>query len=85
MYESDKLFIDQNKGPARVVPIYQMNTRVINRYIAKKYPSYNFKDLPSNIQLWYNNLHQDGMSGKSKDNYLSVFPYLDDVIEYNIH
>jgi len=84
MYKADKFFIDEVRGHAIVVPIYQINSGVINRTIARKYPARDISTLTPPIRHWYEHLHQAGMTGKSKEKYLSVFTYLDYVLENDI-
>lgn len=84
MYEADKIFLDQYKGHAVIVPIHQINTRVINLHITPKHSRYDIEKLPQSVQLWYEQLRQEGMTGKNKENYLSVFTYLDYVVEHEL-
>ena len=81
MYNADREFIIKYSKGALIIPIYQINTSVINRIIAKAFPQYDIGKLPKSVRRWYDCLHKDGMKGKSKENYLSVFTYLDHVIE----
>lgn len=68
---------DAIKGPANVIPIYQINTRVINCAM-KKYEKKSMEEL-ENITEWYERLGR-----KFRDRYLKVFTYLDKVLsEYN--
>ena len=76
IYQRDKTFIDSIKGDSVIIPIYQMNAGVINRHISKRFPPYETDALPKSVRLWYDALEQDGMTGKSKNHYLSVFSYL---------
>lgn len=80
IYNEDKKFIDSIKGNSIIIPICQMNTGVINRSLTRRFKKYNENELSSTVKLWYNSLQKDGMTGKSKENYLSVFTYLDDVL-----
>lgn len=84
MYEADRVFIDQHKGHAVIVPIHQINTRVINLHIAPKHSRYDIERLPRSVQVWYERLQQEGMTGKNKENFLSVFTYLDSVLEHDL-
>ena len=77
MYWADKLFLEKHKGDAIIVPISQMNVRVINCHIARMYDMYQLDKLPRSMQKWYENIEKNGK-------YLSVFSYLDDVIENEI-
>ena len=78
MYWADKAFIDQNKGNAHIVPISQMNTRVVNCHIVRMYKGYERAALPHSVQKWYDELPK-GI--KAKEKYLSVFTYLDGELE----
>lgn len=60
------------------VPIYQMNARNINLRI-KKYPRTQLHELNPVLREWYEHLGANGITGKTKENFLSVFTYLDDV------
>ena len=80
VYKADRRFIDANKGDARVIPINQMNAGVINRIIAKRYSRCAIEQLPPAVRCWYDHLEKGGMVNKSKLNYLSVFTYLDEVV-----
>ena len=80
IYDEDKVFVDAVKGTATIIPIYQMNSRVINRWIAHKFEKYNMSNLPEAVRKWYEALGKNGITGKTKVNYLSVFSYLDEVI-----
>ena len=57
-----------------------MNAGVINRIIAANYDKCTEEALAPNVRLWYASLGQDGMSGKSKENYRAVFSYLDSIM-----
>lgn len=81
VYRVDAEFINSVKGGAAVLPIYQMNARVINQYIAPNYPAYDVERLSQAVKTWYSELCEGGMTGKSKENYLSVFTYLDNAME----
>lgn len=78
MYEVDREFIDRYKGAAVIVPIYQMNARVINCHIAKRNERYEKTALTLTVRQWYDKL-------MTNDNFLSVFSYLDDVLEHKVH
>ena len=80
IYWTDQEFIDQVKGNAKVIPIYQMNARNINLRI-KKYPQKGLAELPLVLGRWYNRLEANGIKGKTKENFLSVFSYLDEVFQ----
>ena len=59
---------------ADINPIYQINVGVINRTINRKYDKKSFSELDFNLQNWYNSFK---WPDKSKENYRSVFTYLD--------
>lgn len=80
IYWADKEFIDQVKGKAKIIPVYQMNARNINLRI-KKYPKTPMEELSPVLRSWYEALHSNGITGKTKENFLSVFAYLDDVLQ----
>ena len=80
IYWTDREFIDQIKGNAKVIPIYQMNARNINLRI-KKYPQKDLAELPPVLGQWYSHLEANGIKGKTKENFLSVFFYLDEVFQ----
>lgn len=77
--KADHKFIAAHIGNVRIIPIYQMNAGVINRIIAPAMRSsqYTVEQLPTTIRCWYDHLKKGGMTNKSKQNYLSVFNYLD--------
>lgn len=78
IYETERSFIDGIKGDAKIIPIYQINASTINRIIAKKYSKYDAYKLSTSLIEWYNQLGKNGITGKTKDNYLAVFSYIDD-------
>lgn len=80
IYWSDCDFIEQIKGNAKIIPIYQINSRNINLRI-KKFPKANAADLNKVIWDWYEHLGENGITGKTKENFLSIFNYLDNVLE----
>ncbi len=79
IYRTDREFIDQSKATAKVLPIYQMNARNINLRI-KKYPRTPLEELNPVLRTWYEQIHSNGITGKTKENFLSVFTYLNDVL-----
>ena len=83
IYWADREFIDQIKGTAKIIPIYQMNARNINLRI-KKYPKTSVQKLNAVLRQWYIHLEANGIKGKTKENFLSVFAYLDDVFQNNL-
>jgi len=80
IYKYDREFISEIIGDIRVIPIYQINPRVINRHIAKKYPLYDIGLLHPTVQNWYDKLNKEGMNGKNKENYMYIFSYLDSIL-----
>ena len=80
IYWTDRVFIDQVKGNAKIIPVYQMNARNINLRI-KKYPQTPVEELNPVLRSWYEQLHSNGITGKTKENFLSVFAYLDEVLQ----
>ena len=61
-----------------------INTGVVNRTIARKFARYDINRLSGPMQEWYAQLHQEGMTGTTKENYLSVFTYLDHKLEHSL-
>ena len=78
IYKTDKEFLDRFEGIC-FIPIYQINSQVINLYISKEYAKADLLSLPFSVQTWYSNLQHGGITGKTKENYLAVFRYLDDL------
>ena len=79
IYTVERKYIDSIKGDAKIVPMYQMNSSVINRIIHGK-KAYKEKDLSSvhpAIRNWYEHLQDNGIKGNTKKNYCSVFNYID--------
>lgn len=81
VYKTEQSFIDQIKGNAAIIPVYQMNCGNINRLIHRKFAAYDKEKLHPAVLDWYSNLQENGLSGKTKENYLSVFTYLDSVLD----
>ncbi|MBE6844345.1 MAG: hypothetical protein E7508_01340 [Ruminococcus sp.] len=79
IYQINKKFIDSIKGSAVIIPIYQINARNVNLRI-KKYPSTEYSKLNSVIAEWYDKLESNGFKGKTKENFLSVFKYINECI-----
>ena len=77
IYKTNKKFIDGIKGDAIIIPIYQINSRNVNFRI-KKYPKTTLSELESTIVEWYNKLEDNGFKGKTKENFLGVFQYMDE-------
>ena len=80
IYQTDYKFISEIKGNAIIIPIYQINARTINLHIGK-YPKASREDLDVIFQEWYHHLGSNGINGKTKQNFLSIFAYLEDVLE----
>jgi len=81
MYAAEKTFIDQIKGDAAVIPIYQMLAGNVNNYIApnkrrQKYEAYQLEKLSPSVQLAYS-----GITTVSQERYRYVFTYLDVVLK----
>lgn len=83
IYWRDREFIDRIKGDARIIPLYQMNARNINRLI-KEYPRTEKQDLNEVLYEWYNHLGTHGITGRTKENFLSVFRYIEDVLQHQV-
>ena len=79
IYEADRSFIDAIKGNAQVIPIYQINSKNINMRI-KAYPPIKECDLYPMIRTWWIHLNDGVLKGKTQQNFLSVFNYVDDVL-----
>jgi len=87
--DTERAFIDKVKGDACVIPIYQINATTINtkinkdeRYtVDKNNIEKHLGELEEVIQCWYKKLNDNKISGDTKKNYLSVFPYVDDVLK----
>lgn len=80
IYWADRKFIDGVKGTAKIIPIYQINARNINLRI-KNWPKTSETELSPALLDWYCNLRKYGITGKTKENFCSVFCYLDDVMQ----
>lgn len=80
IYKADKEFIDKHFPKAKIIPIYQINSTVINCWIVgrRKFPRYNFSNSEKNIQSWFEKLN----NGNPPNNYLSVFSYLNNINYY---
>lgn len=78
IYSTDRDWINANKGCATVIPIYQINARVVNTHIAGKSRK-NKQPLPVISELlrdWHSNIRE-----VNTDNYFYVFSYLDKLLE----
>lgn len=73
----------EHTARAQIIPIMQINARNINCHIAKKYERKDLNELSSVTRRWYEKLGTDGngIKGKTKKNFLSVYTYLDKIIE----
>lgn len=65
---------------AKYLPIYQINVGNVNRIISRRYPRKKPDSLSPILARWYEELC---WPGKSKENYRSVFSYLDDNVYAN--
>lgn len=79
IYQAERDFIDSVKGDAKVIPIYQINARNINLRISKKYKALDENELPIVFKEWWMHLNDGALKGKTQQNFLSVFNYLDDI------
>lgn len=80
IYWADRKFIDSIKRTAKIIPIYQINARNINLRI-KNWPKASEAELNPVLLDWCSNLGKHGITGKTKENFFSVFSYLDDVMQ----
>ena len=80
IYRQEKEFLE-SFGAVRFLPIYQINPQVINLYIARQWEKAPLSSLPASVRNWYAHLGRGGISGKTKENYLSVFTYLNGIFE----
>lgn len=83
IYWSDRDFMDAVKGDAKIIPIYQINARNINLRISC-YPRLAVQELSSALMEWYTHLSDNGITGKTQENFLSVFGYMDNVMKNQI-
>lgn len=72
--------IDKIKGNAKIIGIYQINNRVINCTINRIYKNkkVTVESLDTTIASFYEKIKY---KNKSKENFLSVFSYLDEVFD----
>lgn len=76
---AQKLFVDHIKGHAKVLPIYQITPTTINApKMFRRFPPVKKEDLSPTLQRWYRGFDAGAISGPY---FLSVFPYLDDVLK----
>lgn len=81
IYKTDRDFLESVKGNATIIPIIQMNAGNINRLIKGKYELVCERETDANVLSWYNKLHDNGINGKTKENYRYVFGYLESVLK----
>ncbi len=77
IYEHNKIKTEllSYKKNMQIIPIYQINASVINRTIKKKYKKK--RGLDGDVRKWYSQLGKNSITGKTKENFLSVFTYID--------
>lgn len=80
-YRVEKSFIQKYFAGSMILPIMQINARNINMRIAPKFERKEFNDLSLVARQWYERLGRDGIKGKTQTNFLSVYSYLDEIIE----
>lgn len=89
----NKKFISKVKGETQIIPIYQINAGTINRTINRN-SEYSVKGkrvedliggLDEVLRLWYMQLGNNGLKGKTHKNFLSVFAYMDDMLKKYIN
>lgn len=74
-----KAFMDRIKGNAKIIPIYQITPTTINSPILfRKHGTARLQNLHPTLVRWYSHFHAGAISGKY---FLSVFPYLDHIME----
>lgn len=76
IYNAMKSEIENIKGNSIIVPIYQINSGVINRTIKRYNECVNITELYPLIADFYDKIKY---SGKTKENFLAIFSYLDNV------
>ena len=64
-----------------VVPIYQINSRNINIRISKKYPKKKENTIDNLLVSWQKH-PEFGLTGKTNENFYSVYTYLEDIIKH---
>lgn len=69
-------WLEENKGKAKIIPISQINARVVNLHIARKFKGQASPQLAGSLYEWYNNVRE-----VNRDNYRYVFAYLDSVLD----
>lgn len=83
IYWADRDFVDGHKAGAKIIPIYQINARNINFRI-KEHPITPLQELAPAVQDWYKHLSRSGTFTKTQENFLSIFSYLDNVLQNQI-
>jgi len=63
------------------VPIYQINSRNINIRISKKYPKKKENTIDNLLVSWQKH-PEFGLTGKTNENFYSVYTYLEDIIKH---
>ena len=84
IYEKGEIqkIINKNLPSVTVIPIYQINARNINAIrnpIIRKYKKKEISEI-SDFYEWQRNL-SNGITGKTNDNFLSVYTYIDKVLD----
>lgn len=74
-----KSFIDNIKGHAKIIPIYQITPTTINNpKTFRRSPPISLSELHPTLRKWYENFHAGAISS---DYFLSVFNYLENILE----
>lgn len=86
IYGTESQNINAIKGNAQIIRIYQINAGTVNRLISKKNSNKDENELSPVIREWYDRSHfnQNGFTGTTRENYLSVFTYLDNILKQQI-
>ena len=82
IYSTENQSINEIKGNAQIIRIYQINAGTVNRLISKKNLYKDVNELSPVIKDWYDESHfkQNGFRGVTHNNFLSVFTYLDEIL-----
>ena len=83
IYKTDREFFDGIRGNAAVIPIWQINAGTINRLFARRYEPREPETLETAVRRWYHVMKETTVRGRTGEHYLSVFPYLDEVMALN--
>ena len=75
--EADRAFLEAVRGGALLAPIYQINARTVNLRI-RRWPRAAREEVGETVWRWWERLDAPGLRGKTKENFLSVFRYLDE-------